>query len=1112
MNHTALAERLYPKHKTPRRTAQRTPRRTAARFFLERLEERSLLSTGLVAAYNFDAGSGTVLADVSGTTASTTTSIWSNSATPSNPSEPDSSSVELGVQFHSDVNGSITGLKFYKGSTNTGTHVADLWTSSGTLLATATFTNETASGWQQVNFSSPVAITAGTTYVASYHTNVGYYADDQGYFSSQYNSGQLHVPANGGVYAYGAAGSFPTQVWNASNYWVDIVFSPGTSNPPTVTSETPASNATNVPVATTATATFNEAVQSSTISFTLQNSSGSTVAGSVSYNSTTNVTTFTPTSALASNTTYKATVSRAQSTSGVSMTAPFSWSFTTAAAVTPTVTSETPATSATGVATNSNVTATFNEAVQASSITTSDFVLKGPSGSSVTATVAYNSSTNTATLTPSSLRANSTIYTATISGVTDAAGHTMANPFSWSFTTDPAPAVTTCSPASNATGVAVSSPVTATFNEAVQSGTIGFTLTNPSGSTVAATVAYNSSTNTATLTPSAALAFSTKYTATVSGAKDTAGDPMAAPYSWSFTTAAAPPSPPPSVTTETPTTGTTGVATNTTVTATFNESVQASSVNTTNFTLTGPSSTVVPATVTYTDSTHTATLSPRAALAYSTTYTASLSGVLNASGTPMTGPYSWTFTTAASTGALNEPLLYQSNLQYVGAFRVPADGSLPLSEEYDYGGTALAYNPANNSLFMVGHPQYQEVGEFSIPSSIINDPNPMDLAQATSIQTPTNVISRIPNQPIPDPIIGGLMVVNGQLIGSMYANYNATGATYPSHFMLNSLNLSTASVTGLFNLGNYGAGFVGGYMTPVPAEWQPYLGEPFITGNQSENIVSQTSNGPAAFGFNPATLGPGVNPVTPYLDYPLADPLGPPAGPADPLWSAASNVNGIVFVPGTRSVLYFGSTALNAVGYGEASQFNDTTRTSKGYHSQNGAYAYQVWAYDATDFLAVENGQMNPWNLRPYATWTFNFPQPPGPTAIGGAAYNPATQTLYLVQQGGEGHTADGWDMPLIQVYHISLGSDPSVSQPSTGAALTTNAAISQPSIAQPLVISVAPTNGKDTGAKPQTVQYNGVPGQNTLIQIPSPGSKWTQSGTGKTHKALGLFGINLGE
>ncbi|MCA1466256.1 DUF4082 domain-containing protein, partial [Bradyrhizobium sp. NBAIM18] len=81
------------------------------------------------------------------------------------------SPVEVGVKFTASVNGTITGLRFYKGSLNTGPHIADLWSSTGTLLATATFTNETASGWQQVNFSTPVAITAGTTYVASYHTN-----------------------------------------------------------------------------------------------------------------------------------------------------------------------------------------------------------------------------------------------------------------------------------------------------------------------------------------------------------------------------------------------------------------------------------------------------------------------------------------------------------------------------------------------------------------------------------------------------------------------------------------------------------------------------------------------------------------------------------------------------------------------------------------------------------------------------------------------------------------------------------------------------------------------------------------------------------------------------
>ena len=111
-------------------------------------------------------------------------SIWSNAAAPVTAADSDSSATEVGVKFRSDVAGYITGIRFYKGSTNTGTHVGSLWTSTGTLLAQATFTSETASGWQQVTFASPVAINANTTYVASYHTNVGHYAEDDNYFAA----------------------------------------------------------------------------------------------------------------------------------------------------------------------------------------------------------------------------------------------------------------------------------------------------------------------------------------------------------------------------------------------------------------------------------------------------------------------------------------------------------------------------------------------------------------------------------------------------------------------------------------------------------------------------------------------------------------------------------------------------------------------------------------------------------------------------------------------------------------------------------------------------------------------------------------------------------------
>ena len=228
----------------------------------------------------------------------------------------------------------------------------------------------------------------------------------------------------------------------------------------------------------------------------------------------------------------------------------------------PAVTGETPGSGATGVATNTAVTATFNEAVVASSITTGDFVLKNSGGTAVAATVSYNSSTDTATLTPSARLANSTTYTATISGVTDGSGHTMASPVSWSFTTGPAPAVVSATPASGATGMSTSSPATATFNEAMQAGTINFTLVNSAGTAVAATVSYNSSTFTTTLTPTSALTAGTTYTATVSGALDMAGDPMSSPFSWSFTTV---PPTVPAVIKESPATGATGVAVSTTV-------------------------------------------------------------------------------------------------------------------------------------------------------------------------------------------------------------------------------------------------------------------------------------------------------------------------------------------------------------------------------------------------------------------------------------------------------------------------------------------------------------------------------------------------------------------
>ncbi len=268
-------------------------------------------------------------------------SIWPDAPPAGATDAADSAAQQLGVKFHAATSGTISGIRFYKEPDNTGTHTGSLWTSTGTLLATGTFTGESSTGWQELDFATPVAITAGTTYVASYYASGGHYAFTQGGLSSGVTSGALTVPANGGVFVDGPDGTFPTRA-SGSNYWVDVVYTP-TADPvaPSVTATTPLNGQTSVPVGTGLTVTFSKAVQPSTIQLTLTGPGNVAVPGSLTYNASTNTATFVPTStfvgtpALAPGTAYTATVSGAENLSGTPMASPYTWSFTTAQATPP---------------------------------------------------------------------------------------------------------------------------------------------------------------------------------------------------------------------------------------------------------------------------------------------------------------------------------------------------------------------------------------------------------------------------------------------------------------------------------------------------------------------------------------------------------------------------------------------------------------------------------------------------------------------------------------------------------------------------------------------------------------------------------------------------------
>jgi O-glycosyl hydrolase len=352
---------------------------------------------------------------------------------------------------------------------------------------------------------------------------------------------------------------------------------------------------------------------------------------------------------------YTATITTGvQSSGSVALGSSYTWSFTTAPVPPPTVSSVTPTNTTTGVAITSDVTATFSEAMNAASITAATFTLVPQGGAAVAATVSYSSNGNVATLTPTAPLTNNTTYTATITtGVSSSAGSALAANYTWSFTTvlGPVPTVNAVTPVNLTNGVAITSTVTATFSEAMSSSTItgsNFTLApTAGGSAVTAAVVYTANNLTATLTPTAPLAYNTAYTATITTlVQSSLGTPLAANYTWTFTTATAPA---PAVTGVTPINLSTTAAISTTVTATFNQAMNSSTITASTFSLTGPGNTSVQGTVAYNAGTSVATFTPTANLAYNTMYVATLStSIMSSTSVALAAAYTWSFTTAAA--------------------------------------------------------------------------------------------------------------------------------------------------------------------------------------------------------------------------------------------------------------------------------------------------------------------------------------------------------------------------------------------------------------------------------------------------------------------------------
>lgn len=437
-----------------------------------------------------------------------------------------------------------------------------------------------------------------------------------------------------------------------------------TDTPPVVIATLPSSGATGVLLNQSIAVTFSKTMNCATLysparTFTVTGPGSASVTGTVSC--TGNGAIFTPANLLAPNTLYTATVTiGAMDQQGEPLASNYAWTFRTGAVATaPAVISASPVNGATGVPINQSIDATFSEAMNPATISATSFTLAGPGATVVTGTVTYAASGSIAIFTPTAALAPSTLFTATITtAAQDLAGNALASNFVWTFTTGTAPNTTkptviSTIPANLATGVPVNQALSATFSAAMNPlsiSTATYTLTGPGTTSVAGLVTYAGVGNTATFTPTAALAPSTLFTATITtGAKDLAGNALAANYVWTFTTGAAQGTTKPMVISTAPANGASGVAINQAVSATFSKAMDPLTINTLTFTLTGPGGAAVPGTITYNALSFIATFTPIANLAPNTVYTADITtGAADLGGNSLgTGgaPNPWIFTT-----------------------------------------------------------------------------------------------------------------------------------------------------------------------------------------------------------------------------------------------------------------------------------------------------------------------------------------------------------------------------------------------------------------------------------------------------------------------------------
>lgn len=387
-------------------------------------------------------------------------------------------------------------------------------------------------------------------------------------------------------------------------------------------------------------------------------------------------------------------------------------------------------------------------------------------------------------------------------------------------------------------------------------------------------------------------------------------------------------------------------------------------------------------------------------------------------------------------------LVQETNLVYEGAFRFP---NMPYTGQvcdgFSYGGAGFTFNPAGNngagSLLATGHTYCSRVAEFTIPTPVkTTTVTSLPYSQLVANQ-PSKLVDALEGKISTSGVTGGthntvngLAVYNGSLILTL-GNHYTTVDQPVSHF-IRPLSLATtgqvSAARRVVGNGINNARFTSGYMCAVPPELQAKFGGPLATGWVPGSIVSNASNGPSLFAFDPDRLKTESTIVAKtLLAYPVSNPLeASVSGQKQTVWNWTSDPPGCAIPNGTDSVLFIGRHGTGVFYYGvggangyatggTSAAIYDPADNSTGEHAW--PYIYQVWAYKSSDLVRVAAGEIQPWTVKPYAVWKLSLPfeNVAGNHGTGGMAYDPKTRRLYLIQSA-----AGAYGEPVIQVFTVN--------------------------------------------------------------------------------------------